>query len=134
MLFSPTVVIYFWFDKFNYVSTFNLVPMSSTCFFSISAWQFWFPHTFFHLCFPHFSTIHFCSIGFHMFSQVFSSCFPDVVHFPPGFPAFFPGPIEPRSAPGACATSPADAPTAAAPGATRSVESAASKNGFASWV
>lgn len=69
-----------------------------------------------------------------MLSQVFSSCFPDFVHFPSSFPAFFPGPIEPRSAPGACATSPADAPTAAAPGATRSAESAASKNGFGSWV
>lgn len=44
--------------------------MSSTCFFSISAWQIWFPHTFFHF--------------FHIFHHIF------LFHrFPYVFPGFF---------------------------------------------
>ena len=101
-MFSPNVVIYFRFDKFNDVSTFNwkthtplfssfptlsiLFPWVLRASFPYLLGKFGFPTRF--SIFFTFSTIYFCSIGFHMFFQVFSSCFPDFVHFPPGFPAF----------------------------------------------
>ena len=102
----------------------------------------------FHIClatlvsphvFPYFFHIFHHIFLFHRFPYVFPGFFHHVFQILSTFHQVFQhfpwsSPIEPRSAPGACATSPADAPTAAAPGATRSAESAASKNGFGSWV